>query len=185
MNRRQQFSFSFPELQYSPLEFNSRKICHYLPNWTRWNKRGKVWSSANSLFKWRFYSRRRRCCLSSLSNSWERQLPLYIALSPHFSRFTFPISLIAPAAQGKMYCAGNVDSPSAASLTSHAFVLRGSSRVPAPRGAGMRDEPLRTFAWEATASPGCFVMYWPVFFLAPFFFSSRWKLLLVWTTRQS
>ena len=29
-------------------------------------KPGKVWSSANSLFKWRFSSRRRRCCLSSL-----------------------------------------------------------------------------------------------------------------------
>ena len=29
-------------------------------------KPGKVWSSANSLFKWRFCSRRRRCCLSSL-----------------------------------------------------------------------------------------------------------------------
>ena len=31
--------------------------------------RGKVWSSANSLFKWRFRSRRRRCCLSSLVSS--------------------------------------------------------------------------------------------------------------------
>ena len=29
-------------------------------------KRDKVWSSATSLFKWRFRSRRRRCCLSSL-----------------------------------------------------------------------------------------------------------------------
>ena len=29
-------------------------------------------------------------------------------------------------------------------LASHADVLRGSSRVPAPRGAGTRDEPLRT-----------------------------------------
>ena len=34
-------------------------------------------------------------------------------------------------------------------LASHADVLRGSSRVPAPRGAGTRDEPLRTSAWEA------------------------------------
>ena len=27
-----------------------------LTNWTRWNKRDKVWSSGNSLFKWRFPS---------------------------------------------------------------------------------------------------------------------------------
>ena len=33
-------------------------------------------------------------------------------------------------------------------LASHADVLRGSSRVPA--GAGTRDEPLRTSAWEAS-----------------------------------
>ena len=38
-------------------------------------------------------------------------------------------------------------------LASCADVLRGSSRVPAPRtvrGARTRDEPLRTSAWEAT-----------------------------------
>ena len=35
-------------------------------------------------------------------------------------------------------------------LASHADVLRGSSRVPAPRVEGTRDEPLRTSAWEAT-----------------------------------
>ena len=34
-------------------------------------------------------------------------------------------------------------------VASHADVLRGASSVPAPRGAGTRDEPLRTFAWEA------------------------------------
>ena len=32
----------------------------------RWNKPDKVWDSANPLFKWRFRSCRRRCCLSSL-----------------------------------------------------------------------------------------------------------------------
>ena len=37
-----------------------------MTNETRWNKRDKVWGSANSLFKWRFRSRRRRLCLSSL-----------------------------------------------------------------------------------------------------------------------
>ena len=58
--------FSFSELRYSPLELNSRKIRTHLTNWTRWNKRDKVWSSANSLFIWRFRSRSRRYCLSSL-----------------------------------------------------------------------------------------------------------------------
>ena len=65
VNARQQFSFSFPELRYSPLEFNPRKNRYYLPNWTRWNKLDKVWSSVNILFEWRFCSRRRRCCFKS------------------------------------------------------------------------------------------------------------------------
>ena len=60
MNKGQRLSFSFPDLWYSLLEFNSRKICQHLTNWTSWNKRDKVWSSANSLFKGRFCSRRRR-----------------------------------------------------------------------------------------------------------------------------
>ena len=46
--------------------FYTRKICQHLTNWTRLNKRDKIWSSANSLFKWRFRSRRRRCRWSSL-----------------------------------------------------------------------------------------------------------------------
>ena len=64
-NIRQHFFF-FPELWYSPSEFNSKKICQHLTNYTRWNKRDKVSGSANSLFKWRFRSRRRCCYLSSL-----------------------------------------------------------------------------------------------------------------------
>ena len=59
-------SFSFPELQFSLLKFNCWKLCQHLTNWTIWNKRDKVWSSANSLFKWSFRNRRRRWCLSSL-----------------------------------------------------------------------------------------------------------------------
>ena len=35
-------------------------------------------------------------------------------------------------------------------LASDADVLRGLSRIPAPLGAGTRDEPQRTSAWEAT-----------------------------------
>ena len=46
---RQQLYFYFPELRYSLLKFNSRKNCQHLTNWTKWNKRDKVWSSANSL----------------------------------------------------------------------------------------------------------------------------------------
>ena len=47
-------------------EFNCRKNCQDLTNWMRQNKRNKVWNSATSLLKWRFRSRRHRCCLSSL-----------------------------------------------------------------------------------------------------------------------
>ena len=52
--RRQWLSFSFAELWYSLLEFNSTEICQHLTNWTSWNKRDKVWSSANSLIELRF-----------------------------------------------------------------------------------------------------------------------------------
>ena len=38
------------------------------------------------------------------------------------------------------------------SVASHADVQRASSRVPATCGTGAREEPLRTFAWEATVS---------------------------------
>ena len=66
VNTRQRLSFSFLGLRYTLLEFNSRKNCKDLTNWMRQNKRNKVWNSATSLFKWRFRSRRHRCCLSSL-----------------------------------------------------------------------------------------------------------------------
>ena len=71
MNSRRLF-FCFPELWYSLLEFNSRKICQHFMNWMscNWDKRDKVWGSANSLFKWRFRNRRRHCCLSSLLASF-------------------------------------------------------------------------------------------------------------------
>ena len=48
------------------IRINSRKIFQHLTNWTRRNKRDKVWNSVNSRFKWRFPSWHRRCCLSSL-----------------------------------------------------------------------------------------------------------------------
>ena len=46
--------------------WSPEKNYQHLTNWTRWNKRDKVKSSATSLLEWRFRIRRRRCCLSSL-----------------------------------------------------------------------------------------------------------------------
>jgi len=77
-NTRQQLSFSFPELWYSPLEFNAKKFCQHLMNYTRWNKCDKVSSNANSFFKWCFRSRQRHCCLLSsliISNGDTRNFP--------------------------------------------------------------------------------------------------------------
>ena len=49
------------------LRIQLEKNYQRLTNQTGWNKRDKVWSSVNSLFRWRFRFRlRRRCCLSSL-----------------------------------------------------------------------------------------------------------------------
>ena len=54
-NTRQQLSFSFAELWYSSLEFNSKEKYPHLTNETRWNKRDKVWGSANSFLKVDFH----------------------------------------------------------------------------------------------------------------------------------
>ena len=75
------FLFSFPELRYSLQEFNFKKICQHLTNWTRWNKRDKVSSSANSLFKGRFHSCRCRCCLKSLLTLNERSFRPFIQIN--------------------------------------------------------------------------------------------------------
>ena len=59
VNTIQRPYFSFSELWYSPLEFNSRNIPQHLMNWTRWNTRNKVWtfwSCANTRFNSRFRS---------------------------------------------------------------------------------------------------------------------------------
>ena len=37
------------------LEFNSRQIRQHFVYWTSWNRRDKVWSSTNSIFKWVFW----------------------------------------------------------------------------------------------------------------------------------
>ena len=68
VNTRQRLSSSFPELRlWSP--FSIRKVWQHLTNWARHNKHDEAWSSAYSLFKWRFRNRRRPCCLSSLTVS--------------------------------------------------------------------------------------------------------------------
>ena len=67
VNTRPQLS----ELWNNLLEFNSKKNFQHLTNWTRWIKRDKVWSSAASLFKWRFRSRCCRCCSRSLFTSYK------------------------------------------------------------------------------------------------------------------
>ena len=46
VNTRQRLPFSFLELRYSLLEFNSRKNCQHLTNWTRWSKRKKRFAAA-------------------------------------------------------------------------------------------------------------------------------------------
>ena len=66
MNTRQRLYFSFPELPYSLLEFNSRKKLATFDELY-------VWRSSNSHFEWRF---RRRCSLSSLMSAWHHHLPL-------------------------------------------------------------------------------------------------------------
>ena len=66
VNTRERFCFSFPELWYRPLEFNSTKNCQHLMNRTRWDKHKKIWSSTNSVFKWCFCSSHHRCFLRSL-----------------------------------------------------------------------------------------------------------------------
>ena len=65
---------------YSILEVNSAKNWQYLTNWTRWNKRDKVWSSVNSPFNWRFRNRSRRCCLSSVIYQSAQGLTLSLPL---------------------------------------------------------------------------------------------------------
>ena len=62
------FVFFWTSIQSLRIQLQ-KKNCQDLTNWTRWNKRNKVWSSANWLFKWRFRSGRRCCCLNSLTTS--------------------------------------------------------------------------------------------------------------------
>ena len=59
-------------LNFWTLEFHSSWIRQHVSNLTRWNKRDKIWSSASSLFKCRFCSR--RCCLSFLLILYARTL---------------------------------------------------------------------------------------------------------------
>ena len=58
------FLFLFQNFNTILQNSTPKKIWPHLTNYTRWKKGDKVWDNANSLFKWRFRSRRRRCCLS-------------------------------------------------------------------------------------------------------------------------
>ena len=70
VNTRKQLSFLFSWTSIQSIRNNSRKNWQHLKNWTRWGKQDKVWSRANSLFKWRSRCRRpRHCCLSPLMAS--------------------------------------------------------------------------------------------------------------------
>ena len=70
------FFFSWTLIQSFRVQL-PKKNCQHLTNLTRWNKRDKVWGSANSLVKWRFRNCRRRCHLKSSSRkkSSIRKLP--------------------------------------------------------------------------------------------------------------
>ena len=65
---------SFLKLGCTLLEFNSKNSSHYLTNSTRWNITSAVKFEAARIYflKWRFFSRRLRCCLSSLLSLWKR-----------------------------------------------------------------------------------------------------------------
>lgn len=73
VNTKQQFCFSFPELKYSPLEFNSSKKITFL---CRIERDGI--NAINFEARWIHFlsdiscSRRGRCCLSSLMLGYNR-----------------------------------------------------------------------------------------------------------------
>ena len=82
-------TFFFLFLNFNTVFKNSspQKNCQHLTNWTKWNKRDKVWSSATSLFKGRFRSCRRRCCykVPNIKRFLAAKLPLFQA-STNFER---------------------------------------------------------------------------------------------------
>ena len=54
---------------------STQQLVHHLTNWTSWSKRDKVWSIANSVFKWCFCNCHRCFCLSSLMILFEDDFP--------------------------------------------------------------------------------------------------------------
>ena len=79
------FLFSWTSIQSFRIQLQKYSF------WTRWNKRDKVWSSANSLFRWRIRVRRGRCWLSSLlindCGGWK--------VIPYFPSHHPPLALLA------------------------------------------------------------------------------------------
>ena len=88
--------------------------------------------------KWPFHLFQLNLFLLSPENEEMSLSPLQLFVQENPSSLCLvPFSLLS-------WCNGGLE------LASHADVLRGSSHVPAPRGTGPRDEPLRTSAWEAS-----------------------------------
>ena len=61
------FFFSWTLIQSFKIQLQEH-FGQHLTKQTRWNKSDKVWNSANSLFNWRFRSRRLRGCLCFLTD---------------------------------------------------------------------------------------------------------------------
>ena len=103
------FFFSWILMQSFRIQLH--KICQHLPTtWTKWNKRDKVWSRANLLFKLRSRTRRRRCCLSAL-------LELNLGLKNSIRKENNDI---------RMACSSSL--PSQPFLSRHATLLGGEER---------------------------------------------------------
>ena len=77
--------FFFPWTSIQSFRIQLQKNSQHLTNWTRWNKRDKVWSSATSLLKWPFRSRRRRCCWSSLMSQFQSLFSVDLFVYTHNS----------------------------------------------------------------------------------------------------
>ena len=81
------FFFSGTSLQSFRIQL---QFCQHLANWTRCNKRDKVWRGATSLFKWRFFCRICRCSLSSpltLKGALTRLSCSFVSFASHTSFF--------------------------------------------------------------------------------------------------
>ena len=77
------FLFLFLNSETVLLELNFRNNCQHLKNWPRWNKRDKVWRSANSLFNWRFRTVVVVAAFPNLNNA----VVFFLIFGPWFTMF--------------------------------------------------------------------------------------------------